>query len=271
MSDDLTPEQTAEIRRAAAISAALCVPLTDLFARINHMAARREPLEPALRLQLEGMQQDAYQMLRAVNSLGVCARVSGGENQWEPILLWGVLSRCMKDASALLAVEKRQLKYRFPETDEVVLCDEDSLCTALLHLISNAFEAYEEGGSVTVTGSVIGGSAVITVVDQGRGIPSEHLGEVFEAFRSRDSADLPYQSLGTGLPLARGVIESCGGSIRLLSDEGGTRVVCTLPVAAPGSDLPLRSEPPSYLENRFSPLYIVLCGLIRTPWPYKDE
>ena len=120
---------------------------------------------------------------------------------------------------------------------------------------------------VTVRGSVAGDQAILTILDEGRGIPPEQLEEVFTPYRSHDKDGLPYQSPGLGLPLARRVLEAHGGSLRLISSEGGTAAVCSLPLCR---ELPtlLRSTAPHYLEDIFSPLYTILCDYITPPWPY---
>ena len=97
----------------------------------------------------------------------------------------------------------------------------------------------------------------------------QQLQEVFTPYRSHDKDGLPYQSPGLGLPLARRVLEAHGGSLRLISCEGGTAAVCSLPLCR---ELPtlLRSTAPHYLEDIFSPLYTILCDYITPPWPYPQ-
>lgn len=268
MKDDRAEKSDIVMRNAAALSAALRAPLTDLFARISAISNRPEQLDSHTKAQLEAIQQDAYQMLRAVGSISMASSFRTEGMELAPINLWEELSQCMNAASVLLSSEGRTLEYQFPDTGEVVHGDAQALCTALLHLISNAFEASPKDGAVTISGNVLKDKAVITVSDYGCGIASQQLGRVFEPFYSLDHQGVPFQSLGLGLTLAQYVIERHGGSIRLLSDEVGTRVVCTLPLVNSEGQLPLHCDSRLYLEDRYSPVYVVLSGLVKAPWPY---
>ena len=148
--------------------------------------------------------------------------------------------------------------------------DAEMLMRAILHLICNGLDAADDATApVTVRGSVAGDQAILTILDEGRGIPPEQLEEVFTPYRSHDKDGLPYQSPGLGLPLARRVLEAHGGSLRLISCEGGTAAVCSLPLCR---ELPtlLRSTAPHYLEDIFSPLYTILCDYNTPPWPYPQ-
>jgi signal transduction histidine kinase len=104
-----------------------------------------------------------------------------------------------------------------------------------LNLLINALEATPTGGSVTLTVSRVGDSAVLSVADTGSGIAAEDLPRIFEPFftRRRDGAR---PGLGLGLPLAQTIVESHGGSISAASGGAGAgaTVTVTLPLGAVG-------------------------------------
>lgn len=260
---DLTPQE------ALAISAALRRPLTELFARIRAIAAHEEMLTPYLRQELELLLQDGYRLLRLADSLSAAECYELPPNV--PVIpLWQQLRECLEGARLLLAMSGRTLRYDLPEENDMVRGDAEMLLRAILHLICNGLDAVDDPAApVTVRGSVAGEQAIITVTDEGRGIPAEQLEEAFTPYCSRDKDGLPYQSPGLGLPLARRVLEAHGGSLRLISGEGGTAAVCSLPLCAECPTL-LRSSAPRYLEDTFSPLYTVLCDHITPPWPYPQ-
>jgi hypothetical protein len=69
--------------------------------------------------------------------------------------------------------------------------------------------------------------AMVTVIDDGPGIPASELGGVFERYRTGDTR----QGSGIGLALSRELVEAHAGSISIESEEGvGTSVVVRLPI-----------------------------------------
>ena len=253
---------------ALAVSAALRLPLTDLFARIRSIAAHEEMLTPFLRQELEGVLRDGYRLLRLADSLSAAEGYVLEPSAAVVFPLWEELRECLESARLLLGQKGYLLRYSLPEEPDMVRGEPEMLFRATLHLISNALNATGGESPVTVRGAVTGGQAVITVTDEGCGIPRELMETVFEPYESRDRNGLPFQSPGLGLPLARRVLEAHGGSLRLVSGTGGTAAICSLPL----TDAPrtLKAAAPQYLEDLFSPLYTVLCDYLDPPWPYPQ-
>lgn len=76
--------------------------------------------------------------------------------------------------------------------------------------------------------------AVISVTDQGRGIPEEDLELIFEKFHRRAKGDGRPAGTGLGLSIARGFVTAMGGTIKAESPavrKRGTRFVIRLPLA----------------------------------------
>lgn len=103
---------------------------------------------------------------------------------------------------------------------------------ALFNLVENAVKYGPEGGQVQISASLEGETAIITVADQGPGIPQELRERVFEPFFRVDSAR-SRQSGGTGLGLAlvRAIAELHGGSVSAEeAPTGGVSFVLKIPV-----------------------------------------
>lgn len=102
---------------------------------------------------------------------------------------------------------------------------------AILHLVDNALKFSPEDGTVIfkITTSANGG-ATITIEDQGPGIPVGLREKVFERYYqiSRGATRL-HQGLGIGLTLARAVLRSLGGDVKILDSAQGCCVEATLP------------------------------------------
>ena len=113
----------------------------------------------------------------------------------------------------------------------------------VLNVIHNAEQAMPRGGELRVSLRTDRGDAVIAVEDTGHGMDASVAEHAFQPFyTTRD----PAASTGLGLSVARGIVESHGGSITLASHPGvGTRVEVRLPLGTPvTAPLELPAAPP---------------------------
>jgi PAS domain S-box-containing protein len=118
-----------------------------------------------------------------------------------------------------------------PPTLPQVHADRDQIKQVLLNVFQNAIEASREGGSFSVTACSFARNLepgiVITVTDQGSGIPPDDLSHVFEPFFTRGK----HRGTGLGLAICRNIIDAHGGDIQLTSEVGkGTTARLWLPL-----------------------------------------
>ncbi len=106
---------------------------------------------------------------------------------------------------------------------------------ALVHLVDNAFKFSPQNSKVKLTvESGLDGGAVITVQNEGPGIPVELQEKVFERYYQISNGDTrTHEGLGVGLPIARGVFESLGGTVSILNGSDGCCVQAILPDRKP--------------------------------------
>jgi two-component system phosphate regulon sensor histidine kinase PhoR len=110
--------------------------------------------------------------------------------------------------------------------------DEARLGQVLVNLLHNAVKFSPDGGDVTVRVRREGGEVVVSVADQGIGIPRAALARVFERFYKVDRARVRGGGTGLGLAIARHVVAQHGGRIWVESEEGrGSVFSFALPVA----------------------------------------
>jgi two-component system phosphate regulon sensor histidine kinase PhoR len=116
-------------------------------------------------------------------------------------------------------------------TSAMVLVDVDALTQVFGNLIENAMKYGKSGKRVRVGAREAETAVEFFVQDFGPGIPSEHLGRIFERFyrvdkaRSRDSG-----GTGLGLAIAKHIVIAHGGAIRAESELGsGATFLFTLP------------------------------------------
>jgi PAS domain S-box-containing protein len=113
-----------------------------------------------------------------------------------------------------------------------LLADPDRVVQALINLVGNAVKFSPAGGKVIVSAQARGHLALISVADEGRGIPSDKLDSIFERFTQVDSSDVRDKGgTGLGLAITRAIVEHHGGRIWAESGPaGGSTFRMTLPM-----------------------------------------
>ncbi len=103
---------------------------------------------------------------------------------------------------------------------------------AIINLVDNAIKYSPEGSSVTVKTEKQDGNILIKVIDNGSGIPAEHLDRIFERFYRVDKArSRRMGGTGLGLAIVKHIINAHGGKINVESEvERGSTFTVTLPI-----------------------------------------
>jgi PAS domain S-box-containing protein len=122
------------------------------------------------------------------------------------------------------------LTLEIPPGLRQVACDRHRVMQVLQNIVGNAVKVVPTGGAVRVAARDAGSELVVSVADEGPGIPAEDLPHVFERFwRGKRPS---YEGSGLGLAIARGICEAHGGRIWVESVFGkGTTFSFTLPFA----------------------------------------
>jgi signal transduction histidine kinase len=121
-----------------------------------------------------------------------------------------------------------------------VECHVGALAEALFQVAKNAVESMPKGGTVRASARREGDRVILSVADEGSGIPPARLAKVFDPFYARDTVDtftggrllppLPGKS-GLGLSAVYGLVASMGGKVEIKSELGkGTEVAILLPM-----------------------------------------
>jgi two-component system sensor histidine kinase MtrB len=123
----------------------------------------------------------------------------------------------------------------FIEPKEAVVADFDPtrMEQVITNLVSNAVKYSPGGGRVTVTAFAERSEAIVSVSDEGMGIPPEERDQIFEPFRrTRRSREL-LPGVGLGLSVARKIVAGHGGTLEVESRVGtGSTFRVRLPLVA---------------------------------------
>jgi signal transduction histidine kinase len=142
------------------------------------------------------------------------------------------LGKSMREAVIAVGpeLESRGIRCHVGELPDgaPVEVDPTTLHQALTNILLNAMQAMDKRERhITVSGQQDGHRADLTIADNGKGIPPDHLDHIFEVFYTTKA-----DGSGLGLPTAKRVIEDAEGSITVDSLAGqGTQVTITLPLA----------------------------------------
>jgi two-component system, OmpR family, sensor kinase len=138
-------------------------------------------------------------------------------------------------SDARVAGPEHHWSLDLPDEPVVVHGDEHRLHQVVANLLSNARIHTPAGTSVVVrltTDHQSGYGVLLSVRDNGPGIPDELQSHVFERFVRADSSRSRVKgSTGLGLAIAHAVVKAHGGSLTVTSNEGGTEFVISLPAA----------------------------------------
>lgn len=131
------------------------------------------------------------------------------------------------------AIAHNELKHRATVTKRYgspppVRCRPGQLVQVFVNLLTNAAQAMEERGVITVTTGVENDQVVVRVADTGRGIAPADLERIFEPFFTTR-----HHGTGLGLAISRDIVRDHGGTITVTSTLGcGSIFTVTLPPAA---------------------------------------
>ncbi|MEZ4641599.1 MAG: ATP-binding protein [Chloroflexota bacterium] len=100
----------------------------------------------------------------------------------------------------------------------------------LRNLIENAVKYAGSDLPITVSAQIQNDTAVISVTDQGPGIPEPHRQHIFETFYRVDDGLTRKSGFGLGLAICQGFVQAHGGRIWIEPQAEGTRIAFSLPL-----------------------------------------
>ena len=201
----------------------LRTPLTSILANLELLAdvldgERGEAARSALR--------SSQRMRRLVGDLLLLARADANRQQpREPT----DISRVLVEVAAELGPVADGHHLTIDADAAVVDGARDELYRMTLNLVENAIRHTPEGTRIRATVAAENGDVVLTVQDDGPGVPPELREHIFERF-VRGTGDRGSSS-GLGLSIVRAVAEAHGGSVVLEDTRHGARFVVRLPAA----------------------------------------
>jgi signal transduction histidine kinase len=124
------------------------------------------------------------------------------------------------------------LSAQLPETGVLIRADHQRTEQVVGNLVANAIRYTPEGGNVWITVEKAEGRVVLSVNDNGPGIPADDLPHIFNRFwRGEKSRSRASGGAGLGLAIARQLVEAQGGEISASNlPNGGLQVSCAFQI-----------------------------------------
>ena len=141
-----------------------------------------------------------------------------------------------------------------------VTSDELLIAQVITNLLSNAIKFSNNGGTVSLRSKCNNSNLIISVVDNGVGIPEEKQGAIFNAFEQSDnSITRNYGGTGLGLSISKSIATMLGGDISLTSKLGvGSTFTLEIPFEAADTNFETVVEEKSKYTDDFSRYTILI-------------
>ena len=218
--------ETESLRRADRFRGALMnsvshdlrTPLSTVLGASTTLIDYGETLKPSVRADLLlSIREEAERLNRYVGDLLDMTRLEGGglsvRADWTDVR--DVLNAAAERVSRRL--ETRHMTRDFPATLSLVMLDQALLEQAVVNILENAIAYSPDGSTIELAAYEDRGSVVVSIEDEGKGIPTGELQRVFDKFRRMEEPSDRQKGAGLGLAIAKGFVEAMGGRIAAAS------------------------------------------------------
>ena len=201
------------------VSHELRSPLTMLVG-YSELLIKKEKVPTKLQPMVERIYDQARHMTTIVDDLLDISRIEAGtlELKREKVDLSSLIQTCVNDYQA--SCLKHSFDLRLKELLPVEI-DPARISQVLRNLLSNAVKYSPRGGTIRVSSQRNGAGVVVSISDEGIGIPEEERERIFEKFyRGRSEQVTRVRGTGLGLSISKHLVEAHGGRIWLESQAG---------------------------------------------------
>ncbi|MFF2854434.1 cell wall metabolism sensor histidine kinase WalK [Peribacillus sp. NPDC058002] len=232
---DITEQEKIEGERrefVANVSHELRTPLTTMRSYLEALAEgawKDEEIAPSF---LSVTQNETERMIRLVNDLLQLSKMDSKDYRLKTG--WVNFNKFYDHIIDRFEMTKNDditFKRDLPKEAYFVDIDEDKITQVLYNVISNSLKYSPEGGQVTFRVRASDGFIIVSITDQGVGIPKNVIDKIFDRFYRVDKARARnLGGTGLGLAIAKEMVVAHGGKIWAESVDGkGTTVFFTLP------------------------------------------
>ncbi|WP_284735966.1 stimulus-sensing domain-containing protein [Dongia deserti] len=218
-------------RFAADVSHEIKNPLTSLRSAVETAARIDDPVQQRRLMTI--ILDDVQRLNRLITDISDASRIDAEMSRAdaEPVSMRELLTAIADIYGATVDADAPRIEVIAREGDSLmVLGMEGRLGQVLRNLVSNAVSFSPPGGVITLTGWREHGHVLVTVEDNGPGIPPDKLKAIFERFYSeRPEGEKFGTHSGLGLSISHQIVEAHGGTLtadNMIGPEGNVRGAC---------------------------------------------
>lgn len=178
------------------------------------------------------LERSLHHMLRLIGNMSDASRYAAQTMPRQELRdMTAVIADIFEKAAAL--TEHTGITLRFTNYPDSVyaLTDTEKLERAVYNILSNAIKFSEKGSVIDAKLTRHGDKLHLTVIDSGRGIPNEILGNVFSRYLRQPGVEEGRQGIGLGMVMIRSAASAHGGTVFIdKGSEKGTRLTMTLAI-----------------------------------------
>ena len=217
------------------VSHDLRTPLTSILMYTNMLQEARDDLTEKERQGfLNIISEECNRLARLVDDILEVQRLESDAVRIETVScdLAPTIENCVRVFQPLAETENMTLTLSCPETLPPVPADADKMSQVVNNLIANALKYTPSGGSVHVSAAMRGKELLISVADNGPGIPRDKWDHIFERFaQATDLNAGEVAGVGLGLYIVRCIVQGHGGTTWVDSKVGeGSAFYVALPL-----------------------------------------
>ncbi|MBD2518352.1 response regulator [Nostoc sp. FACHB-973] len=215
------------------VSHELRTPLTSIHGSLGMLASGLLPTDSEQGKRLLQIATDSTERLvRLINDILDIERIESGKGKMEPEIcnIVDLIAQAVNVMQPL--ADKAGVTLCISDVSGQVWVDCDRIVQTLTNLLSNAIKFSSAGSTVWLQVQQQGDEVLLTVKDNGRGIPADKLESIFERFQQVDSSDSRnHDGTGLGLAICKSIMQQHGGRIWAESVLGeGSTFYVTLPL-----------------------------------------
>ena len=221
------------------VSHELRTPLTSIIASLGLLDSGRLSADPERIQELVAVAlRNSNRLLQLINNLLDQQKLADGKMTFrkEEVEILPVIEEVIDDIRSIADMLNIELRLEPSPSGLTIRGDRERLGQVLSNLLSNAIKFSPPGDVVTLSSRGERDRVVITVSDNGPGIPQDFRDHLFQKFSQVDaSATRRSGGSGLGLSIARGLVEGMNGRLLLDTDvDRGATFHVELPSAGPG-------------------------------------